>query len=60
MFFNVFLFCSKGYSMLCDLNIKFCQPRQNIAEEKPRQNAFSSYLGILFAVAKNTEIRGLS
>ena len=32
-------------------NIKFCQPWQNV---------FSySYLGILFATAKNAEIRGL-
>ena len=33
---------------------------ENMAEEKPRQNVFSySYLGILFAAAKNTEIQGL-
>ena len=33
---------------------------KNIAEEVPMQNVFSySYLGILFAVAKNAEIRGL-
>ena len=35
-------------------------PSKNIAEEVPRQNVFSySYLGILFAMAKNAEIRGL-
>ena len=33
---------------------------KNTAEEKPRQNVFSySYLGILFAAAKNAEIWGL-
>ena len=33
---------------------------KNTTEEKPRQNIFSySYLGILFAAAKNAEIRGL-
>ena len=33
---------------------------KNIAEKKPRQNAFSyTYLSILFTAAKNAEIRGL-
>ena len=33
---------------------------KNTTEEKPRQNIFSySYLGILFAAAKNAEIREL-
>ena len=42
------------------LNIKSCQPRQNTAEKLPRQSIFSySYLSILFAMAKNAEIRGL-
>ena len=42
------------------LNINPASLGKNIAKEKPRQNVFSySYLGILFAMAKNAEIRGL-
>ena len=38
-------------------NINSCQPQQNIAKEKPRQNVFSySYLCIIFAVARNAEL----
>ena len=42
------------------LNIKSCQSRQKCCRGKAEVNVFSySYLGILFAAAKNAEIRGL-
>ena len=41
-------------------NIKSYQPRQKNCRDVPRKNVFShSYLGILFAAAKNAEIWGL-
>ena len=42
------------------LNINFASLGKNIAEENMRQNVCSySYLGILFAAAKTSEIRRL-